>query len=246
MANAACRDSPTPDLWHPDGPNAEQQAEKARPICHGCPVRAACLEFALGLLAATGQLHGIWGAMTARQIREVAASQSRPSRKVAQHGTRSRYVRGCRCRRCRAANATDKRRRQPPLRAKLQRSVDLGQAWCAADRCLETERWIRPGADWALPPLLGGPSALGQVTQCPATRTAPAQRPRIAARPPRQKGGDPRTGENRLLTHRSQTYFSAPTDRTRFAPRARYAVVEPAFVNPIAAGQRAGLVESRR
>lgn len=55
---ALCRDY-SPELWFPVGHSgpALAQAEQAKAICHRCPVRAECLDWALGVGA-----DGIWGA----------------------------------------------------------------------------------------------------------------------------------------------------------------------------------------
>jgi WhiB family redox-sensing transcriptional regulator len=42
-----------------------ESAEPAQRLCAGCPVRQPCLEFALG----HGEVHGIWGGLTARDRR---------------------------------------------------------------------------------------------------------------------------------------------------------------------------------
>lgn len=46
---AACKESPWKDAWHPnDTPLANQQAtEYALEVCKTCPVRAECLAFAI-------------------------------------------------------------------------------------------------------------------------------------------------------------------------------------------------------
>ncbi|WNI33923.1 WhiB family transcriptional regulator [Streptomyces sp. ITFR-6] len=55
---AACRDE-DPDLFFPIGTTgpALVQAEDAKAVCHGCPVRAECLSWALE----NGQDTGVWG-----------------------------------------------------------------------------------------------------------------------------------------------------------------------------------------
>jgi WhiB family redox-sensing transcriptional regulator len=64
---AACRHT-EPDLFFPvpaagaslSPVQAEQaQAERAKKVCAGCPVRRECLQFAL----ATRQSHGVWGGL---------------------------------------------------------------------------------------------------------------------------------------------------------------------------------------
>ena len=58
---AACRDA-DPELFFPDGDirSARAQVKTAKLICRGCPVSAACLNWAL----ASGQQAGIWGGLT--------------------------------------------------------------------------------------------------------------------------------------------------------------------------------------
>lgn len=57
-AEAACRDLDT-NLFFPDS-DSDAAAAAALEVCAGCPVRQACLEFALN----TRQLDGIWGGET--------------------------------------------------------------------------------------------------------------------------------------------------------------------------------------
>lgn len=76
-AAGACRDA-DPDLFF--GPDAEfvtarrQREAKAKAVCAGCPVRRACLAWALD----TGQSHGIWGG-TNEDERRVMLRQRRAS-----------------------------------------------------------------------------------------------------------------------------------------------------------------------
>ncbi|MCU4185132.1 WhiB family transcriptional regulator [Acidiferrimicrobium sp. IK] len=58
--SAVCRHVDT-ELFFPVGSNkaATDQANTAKAICAACPVRAACLEYAL----ATNQTDGIWGGL---------------------------------------------------------------------------------------------------------------------------------------------------------------------------------------
>lgn len=53
---AACRDLDT-SLFFPE---SEADADEAKAVCATCPVRQACLEFAL----ATRQHDGVWGGLT--------------------------------------------------------------------------------------------------------------------------------------------------------------------------------------
>ncbi len=63
-ANALCTNpGADPDWWHPDASDV-QTRRLAVAICHACPVVADCLAYAL---ADEGELHGIWGGLTAAQ-----------------------------------------------------------------------------------------------------------------------------------------------------------------------------------
>jgi WhiB family transcriptional regulator, redox-sensing transcriptional regulator len=77
---AACQDT-DPDLFFPVSGSGRSldQAEQAKAVCAGCPVRPSCLAFALR----TGQAHGIWGGLTEEERREPAppaVTGLRPSR----------------------------------------------------------------------------------------------------------------------------------------------------------------------
>ncbi len=98
------------DLWHPDAelPKRTQAVmyEEARAICCACPVQVPCARLGLELLNADS-VDGMFGAMTADQLRSIARALGRAARKVARHGSRARYVNyKCRCVACEAANAT--------------------------------------------------------------------------------------------------------------------------------------------
>jgi WhiB family transcriptional regulator, redox-sensing transcriptional regulator len=74
---AACRDQ-DPELFFPVseiGPGA-RQADQAKAVCAGCPVRAACLEYALD----NGLDHGIFGGTTETERRALRrARTARPA-----------------------------------------------------------------------------------------------------------------------------------------------------------------------
>ncbi len=65
---AACQQLPT-ELFFPigHGPRAEAQTKLAKSICSTCPVRAECLEYALGANAQ----YGVFGGMAEEERREV-------------------------------------------------------------------------------------------------------------------------------------------------------------------------------
>jgi WhiB family redox-sensing transcriptional regulator len=60
---AACR-GVDPDIFYPA---SDEDAEPAKAICHQCPVREACLEYAL----ANRERDGIWGGATERERRRM-------------------------------------------------------------------------------------------------------------------------------------------------------------------------------
>lgn len=64
--SAACR-TEDPDLFFPIGTTgpALLQIEEAKAVCHGCPVREPCLDWALD----AGQDIGVWGGTTETERR---------------------------------------------------------------------------------------------------------------------------------------------------------------------------------
>ena len=61
--NAACRGI-DPAIFYPP---SEEEAEEAKAICAACPVRQACLEYAL----AARERDGVWGGATERERRRL-------------------------------------------------------------------------------------------------------------------------------------------------------------------------------
>ena len=112
MRRAACIPHITAgrDPWHPDDelPRKEQAAmyAEARAVCVTCPVQVQCGRRGLILLETEG-VDGMYGGMAPDELRAVARTIARPTRRVAQHGTRARYVNyKCKCPLCRLANST--------------------------------------------------------------------------------------------------------------------------------------------
>jgi WhiB family transcriptional regulator, redox-sensing transcriptional regulator len=71
--HAACRNA-DPGLFFPEvaaGP-ALEAAEQAKRVCRMCPVRARCLEWALG----NGAAFGIWGGRTPDERRAVRVTSA--------------------------------------------------------------------------------------------------------------------------------------------------------------------------
>jgi WhiB family redox-sensing transcriptional regulator len=74
---AACR-SYDPDLFFPVSPAGapnERQVAAALAVCTRCPVRAACLDFALR----TRQAHGVWGGVTEQELHSLRRRDVRPA-----------------------------------------------------------------------------------------------------------------------------------------------------------------------
>ena len=61
--NAACRGI-DPDVFYPAD---DDPADDAKAICHVCPVRTPCLEWALS----TREKEGVWGGATERERRRI-------------------------------------------------------------------------------------------------------------------------------------------------------------------------------
>jgi WhiB family transcriptional regulator, redox-sensing transcriptional regulator len=64
MAKGLCRSEPPSRFFPSDGVGVEV----ARRICAECPVKAACLEYALR----NGIDHGVWGGTSERERRRIA------------------------------------------------------------------------------------------------------------------------------------------------------------------------------
>jgi WhiB family redox-sensing transcriptional regulator len=60
---AACR-GVEPEVFYPV---SDEDAEEAKAICRGCPVRETCLEFAL----VNRERDGVWGGATERERRRM-------------------------------------------------------------------------------------------------------------------------------------------------------------------------------
>lgn len=68
--DAACVGVDTGRFFHPDGererdPDRQEREGDAKRVCHGCPVRVACLDEAF----TAPQEYGTWGGMTERERR---------------------------------------------------------------------------------------------------------------------------------------------------------------------------------
>jgi len=66
---AACR-GVDPDVFYPP---YEDEGDEAKAICATCPVRQACLEFAL----AHRERDGVWGGATERERRRIIRQRRR-------------------------------------------------------------------------------------------------------------------------------------------------------------------------
>ena len=71
--DAACRDL---DIFFPE---TEEAVAAAKAVCAACPVREACLEFAL----ITRQDDGVWGGLEENERRRVRRRRQEAARKAA-------------------------------------------------------------------------------------------------------------------------------------------------------------------
>ena len=81
-ADAACRDMPT-DWWFPERGG---DYAKAKRICHQCPVKQQCLDYALTLPVCVG----IWGGTSGIERRRLKSTID--IERPINHGTHSGYV----------------------------------------------------------------------------------------------------------------------------------------------------------
>jgi WhiB family redox-sensing transcriptional regulator len=98
MRDAACKPHPT-EWWFPE---RGDPTEQAKIICHTCPVRLDCLNYALNIPS----LVGIWGGMSGKERRQIRSKPTKPIR----HGTPTGYHQHLRrgtepCLQCRQAHS---------------------------------------------------------------------------------------------------------------------------------------------
>ncbi|MET9427395.1 MULTISPECIES: WhiB family transcriptional regulator [unclassified Streptomyces] len=74
---AACRHE-DPDLFFPIGTSgpAMLQTQAAKSVCHGCPVREPCLQWAMD----NGQESGVWGGLSEDERRALKRRSRNRSR----------------------------------------------------------------------------------------------------------------------------------------------------------------------
>lgn len=65
MTDAECRDLPLKMFFPQPGREGSEDAKKAKSVCHTCPVRQACLDYAMSF--PDRSLPGIWGGTTERE-----------------------------------------------------------------------------------------------------------------------------------------------------------------------------------
>lgn len=117
---AACKGMDPSLFFAEKGSYAPVAVREAKKVCAGCPVRQSCAEDAID----NGYRFGVWGGLTPKERRAFGRARRRtpglklpdapqfigdPRQNVhkrvkrAKHGTRSKYVAGCRCDPCRDA-----------------------------------------------------------------------------------------------------------------------------------------------
>jgi transcription factor WhiB len=133
VRQAAClgRATAERDPWHPPEQPASQYralVAEAVAICAACPVQVQCGRYGLELLA-NDYVVAVYGAMDPYALRDIARRIGRPTRKMARHGTRARYVNfKCRCNACRAANARGEATRRAAKRGR-RRECPAWTSW---------------------------------------------------------------------------------------------------------------------
>lgn len=73
--DAACRDLDTAIFF----PDTDDEADLAKAVCASCPVREACLNFAL----VTRQDDGVWGGLDENERKRVRRRRQEAARKAA-------------------------------------------------------------------------------------------------------------------------------------------------------------------
>lgn len=94
--NAACRGMT--DVMFPARGDTEG-VRLAKAVCASCPVIEDCRDF----ITRNPERYGVWAGIAGKAITEERKKRSIGTPR-AKHGTRSKYVTGCRCEICTAAN----------------------------------------------------------------------------------------------------------------------------------------------
>ncbi len=81
LAAGLCVEHHRPDFWHPE-PSDDATAQTAIEVCAECPVRDACLAFAMRSEGTkqTSARHGIYGGMTPEQRRSLYRAEDKARR----------------------------------------------------------------------------------------------------------------------------------------------------------------------
>lgn len=74
--HAACK-GVDPELFYPE--RGSQGWKEAKAICRACPVRIACLEYAI----VTAERHGVWGGLTELERKRVRLDRTRRAKSSA-------------------------------------------------------------------------------------------------------------------------------------------------------------------
>lgn len=147
---AACRGEGT-DLWFPQGPHAAEDAELAKAICAACPVKDACLTWALD----TNIPDGIFGGLNEKQRRRLKRPKAtpRPERTRPECGTPEgltlhRRIADRFCKACRAYDTQHRRdtfdQKCPGIDAHIDAGCNLDDLAAIYGLAVETiERGLR-------------------------------------------------------------------------------------------------------
>ena len=80
---------------------------RAKAICASCPVIDECLDF----VSHNPEKYGVWAGIAGKEITEERRRRLIIPNK-SKHGTRNKYIAGCRCVHCTEANASYMRKRR--------------------------------------------------------------------------------------------------------------------------------------
>lgn len=127
--------------WYAETPG-KVRAVKA--VCAGCPVRVACLQWAIDRREAWG----IWGALDPKERAKYAEEVGAGGLTISEHGTRARYTGtkstpGCRCDPCRRAHADYEHARRVVAEARKAAGWVAPQQPCGLCSTMFTPRQAR-------------------------------------------------------------------------------------------------------
>lgn len=80
MLTSACRGTTEPEAFYP---KYENETDVAKALCRRCPVRETCLDWALR----NDEAHGVWGGLSERERRRLAANTTTSTSPIGEEAT---------------------------------------------------------------------------------------------------------------------------------------------------------------